>query len=366
MTTGAEQVALLQERPAPAGPWALLFVDADLEDSAVETAPLAGPVLAGDADMTIAVLPPQKPAAAAGSSWTCSRTRDRTRDRVDADPAAVRHAVPDARGLRGGPAAGPRLGRGDRADDRPAPPGVPGAARCPATCTTGSPARTGARSCTGPGSTATCGSRWPAPPPPVTTGVGAPPVPWPAARLRGSPAPSRPRPPAAPRRPAPPRGTLAAISSGIATVAATAGIVVPESLSAKPISEQDAEAPRARGAAPASARRPPPAAARRAGPAARGRGPRTPPPPAAARSASEPNRISRFCSSLRCTTDHAPPSSSGLHERAEVGARVRGPQPVAHRQQHEHADRHRGDHQRPPPGDRRRPPPAARARRTPG
>ena len=60
MTTGAEQVALLQEKADPGGSWALLFVDADLEDSAVETAPLAVPVLTGDADMTIAVLPPQK------------------------------------------------------------------------------------------------------------------------------------------------------------------------------------------------------------------------------------------------------------------------------------------------------------------
>lgn len=39
---------------------ALLFIDADLEDTAVNTAPLAAPVLAGDADLTIAVLPPQK------------------------------------------------------------------------------------------------------------------------------------------------------------------------------------------------------------------------------------------------------------------------------------------------------------------
>jgi len=60
MTTGAEQVALLQEKADPGGSWALLFVDADLEDSAVETEPLAGPVLAGEADMTIAVLPPQR------------------------------------------------------------------------------------------------------------------------------------------------------------------------------------------------------------------------------------------------------------------------------------------------------------------
>lgn len=39
---------------------ALLFIDGDLEDSAINTAPLAEPVLAGDADMTIAILPAQK------------------------------------------------------------------------------------------------------------------------------------------------------------------------------------------------------------------------------------------------------------------------------------------------------------------
>jgi hypothetical protein len=63
MTTGAEHVAVLQgagDGGGSGGAWALLFVDADLEDSAVETAPLAVPVLAGEADMTIAVLPPQR------------------------------------------------------------------------------------------------------------------------------------------------------------------------------------------------------------------------------------------------------------------------------------------------------------------
>ena len=39
---------------------ALLFIDGDLEDSALNTAPLAAPVLAGEADMTIAILPAQK------------------------------------------------------------------------------------------------------------------------------------------------------------------------------------------------------------------------------------------------------------------------------------------------------------------
>ena len=57
MTTGADRVARL---PSPDGPLALLFVDADLEESAVNTGVLAEPVLAGEADMTIAVLPPQK------------------------------------------------------------------------------------------------------------------------------------------------------------------------------------------------------------------------------------------------------------------------------------------------------------------
>lgn len=39
---------------------ALLFIDGDLEDSAINMAPLAAPVLAGEADMTIAILPAQK------------------------------------------------------------------------------------------------------------------------------------------------------------------------------------------------------------------------------------------------------------------------------------------------------------------
>ncbi len=39
---------------------ALLFIDGDLQDSAVGTAPLTEPILAGTADMTIAILPAQK------------------------------------------------------------------------------------------------------------------------------------------------------------------------------------------------------------------------------------------------------------------------------------------------------------------
>lgn len=54
MTTGAARAAEL----APGAP--VLFVDADLEASAGNLAPVIQPVLDGEADMTIAVLPPQK------------------------------------------------------------------------------------------------------------------------------------------------------------------------------------------------------------------------------------------------------------------------------------------------------------------
>ena len=61
MATGARAVAAHEAaHPRPGtGPRPLLFVDADLGGTAAATAPLAGPVLAGEADMTIAVLPRQ-------------------------------------------------------------------------------------------------------------------------------------------------------------------------------------------------------------------------------------------------------------------------------------------------------------------
>lgn len=60
METGAGAVAAIEARDADGrSPRALLFLDADLGDTAAATAPLTGPVLAGTADMTIAVLPPQ-------------------------------------------------------------------------------------------------------------------------------------------------------------------------------------------------------------------------------------------------------------------------------------------------------------------
>ena len=62
MATGARTAADLERRePTISGrPRELLFVDADLEGSAANLAVLVGPVVYGVADMTIAVLPPQK------------------------------------------------------------------------------------------------------------------------------------------------------------------------------------------------------------------------------------------------------------------------------------------------------------------
>lgn len=59
MQTGAAAVSVLDTGVQQASPRVLLFVDADLADSAARCAPLVGPVLAGTADMTIALLPRQ-------------------------------------------------------------------------------------------------------------------------------------------------------------------------------------------------------------------------------------------------------------------------------------------------------------------
>ena len=54
METGAEAVRLVDQREHRDRPRHLLFLDADLADSAAFAAPLAQPVLSGQADMTIA------------------------------------------------------------------------------------------------------------------------------------------------------------------------------------------------------------------------------------------------------------------------------------------------------------------------
>ncbi len=59
METGASAVRLIETRE-DGPPRALLFLDADLEESAAEAEPLVAPVLAGEVDMTIATLPAQR------------------------------------------------------------------------------------------------------------------------------------------------------------------------------------------------------------------------------------------------------------------------------------------------------------------
>ena len=55
METGAEAVRLLERSEGIVSPHHLLFLDADLGDTAGSAAPLAAPVRSGEADMTIAV-----------------------------------------------------------------------------------------------------------------------------------------------------------------------------------------------------------------------------------------------------------------------------------------------------------------------
>jgi glycosyltransferase involved in cell wall biosynthesis len=55
MQTGAEAVRLLDQREQRERPRHLLFLDADLGDTAAQAGPLIDPVLAGTADMTIAI-----------------------------------------------------------------------------------------------------------------------------------------------------------------------------------------------------------------------------------------------------------------------------------------------------------------------
>jgi hypothetical protein len=64
METGASVVAMRDVPQAP--PRLLLFIDADLGETAVNAAPLVPPVLAGRADCSIAVLPSQTGAAGHG------------------------------------------------------------------------------------------------------------------------------------------------------------------------------------------------------------------------------------------------------------------------------------------------------------
>lgn len=72
METGAEVVAMRDDAERP--PRLLLFIDGDLGDTALNTAPLVPPVLDGEADMTIALLPRQ--AGAGGRGLVVNRARN--------------------------------------------------------------------------------------------------------------------------------------------------------------------------------------------------------------------------------------------------------------------------------------------------
>jgi hypothetical protein len=65
LETGAAIIAMRDVAPGPAR--LLLFLDADLGDTAAAAAPLIRPVASGDADLAIAVLPPQAGAAGFGA-----------------------------------------------------------------------------------------------------------------------------------------------------------------------------------------------------------------------------------------------------------------------------------------------------------
>lgn len=72
METGADAVA---GRLGPDADYALLFVDADLQHTAAATTPLTLPVLGGEADMTIAVLPRQAGGSGGGFGFVVGLSR---------------------------------------------------------------------------------------------------------------------------------------------------------------------------------------------------------------------------------------------------------------------------------------------------
>jgi len=72
METGAEVVKMRDDEDRP--PRLLLFIDADLGETALNTAPLVPPVRDGEADMTIALLPRQ--AGAGGRGLVVNRARN--------------------------------------------------------------------------------------------------------------------------------------------------------------------------------------------------------------------------------------------------------------------------------------------------
>ncbi|GAA5013391.1 glycosyltransferase family 2 protein [Actinopolymorpha pittospori] len=75
MTTGAKTVAAIDSREDRTAPRHLLFLDADLEESAAEAERLLRPVLDGAADMTIATMPAQSGGAGGGHGFVVRLAR---------------------------------------------------------------------------------------------------------------------------------------------------------------------------------------------------------------------------------------------------------------------------------------------------
>lgn len=81
METGAAAVAAIEAREQAERPRMLLFLDADLERTAANAAPLIEPVRSGEAGMTIAILPPQR-AAGGGHGLVVKLAKDGIRRAV--------------------------------------------------------------------------------------------------------------------------------------------------------------------------------------------------------------------------------------------------------------------------------------------
>jgi glycosyltransferase involved in cell wall biosynthesis len=81
METGAAAVATIEAREHAERPRMLLFLDADLEESAANAAPLIEPVRTGEAGMTIAILPPQR-TAGGGHGFVVKLAKDGIRRAV--------------------------------------------------------------------------------------------------------------------------------------------------------------------------------------------------------------------------------------------------------------------------------------------
>jgi glycosyltransferase involved in cell wall biosynthesis len=85
MATGGATVAALEAREARRDPRHLLFLDADLGDSAAAAEPLITPIRTGKAGMTIAILPPQD-TPGGGHGFVVRLARDGIRRSVGFEP----------------------------------------------------------------------------------------------------------------------------------------------------------------------------------------------------------------------------------------------------------------------------------------